>query len=1101
MKDHWRPMCKSTKESKPKKPDKQKQKPKKVHALAEDCDEDNLYFEALHIGSTTSDSQTEIVTMLKVQSRQKIKRIRCKLDTGAQGNAMPLEIYKLLHPKSRCDEFGVPIDLPKPSTRITAYGGNEVVTYGTCKLKLHAKGEVVMETFHVVKASDPVIIGYPTCKSMNLVTVNCSLNLKHLPANDNATSGNSSNDQANNLILKDYGDCFDGIGCFQGSYHITLDPEVPPVVHPPRRIPEALREPLKKELRKLVDEGIIAKVDIPTDWVNSIVCATKPRGGIRLCLDPRDLNRAIKRPHHVTPTLDDILPKLNGAKYFTILDARSGYWNIKLDEESSYATTFNTPIGRFRFLRLPFGLVCAQDVFQKKVDETFGELPGVTGIADDIVIVGYKEDGSDHDANLKRVLDTARSAGIRFNPEKMVVKCTAIPFFGNILTANGLKPDPAKIAAIEAMEQPEDLKQLQTFLGMANYLCRFTPNLSAIAAPLRDLCKKSSEFIWGPEHSKAFMELKRVIASPTVLRYYNSKEPLTIQVDASIRGLGAALLQPDGPVAFASKALTETEQRYSNIERELLGIVFGLERFHYYAYGRKVTGETDHKPLVSIHSKALANAPPRLARMLLRIQKYDLDIKYVPGKEIGLADALSRVKPCPGQTIKGLDISIHELHMHLNCSATRIEDIKRKTLSDSVLMALKEYIFSGWPEKRSLCPSHLHPYWNYRDELHCVDGLILKCDRIVVPKVLQEEALKQLHYAHQGSEKCKLRAKGSVFWAGINSDIEDMIAKCSTCQKHRNSNCKETLIPHDIPPHAWHTLGSDLFTWNKHCYLLLVDYYSKFPIIRKLTSITSAAIILQMKGIFDEHGIPEKLVTDGGTQYSSKEFKSFSECYGFTHEMSSPHYARSNGMSERCVQTVKNILQKSLETGSDPHLAMICYRATPLDHNIPSPSQLLNGRQYKTNLPSYSRQSDGDVNSELQKRQEKQTIMHDKHAKYRKDFTVGEAVRIQHPDTKTWEPANIIEKSHTPRSYTVKTGLGSVYRRNSFHINKTKESFKNNDMAINRGTQEDPTAADDVPPVTPPVKVSTPVKSSPLKSVQPTRRSERTIKKPDILDL
>jgi hypothetical protein len=367
--NHWRPMCKSKKEpSKPKKEDKHKKsrpKSKKVHVLAEDSDEENLYFEALHIGSINS-AESEIVTLLKVQSKQKVRRLRCKLATGAQGNAMPLEIYKLLHPNSRCDEFGVPIDLPKPSTRITAYGGHEVITYGTCKLKLYAKGQSSTETFHIVKACDPVIIGYPTCKAMNLVTVHCSLNMKHLPASDNAISGDNSNDQAKELILKDYGDCFDGIGCFQGSYHISLDPEVPPVVHPPRRIPEALREPLKKELSKLVDEGIIAKVDVPTDWVNSIVCATKPRGGLRLCLDPRDLNHAIKRPHHVTPTLDDILPKLNGAKYFTILDARSGYWNIKLDEESSYVTTFNTPVGRFRFLRLPFGLVCAQDVFQKR---------------------------------------------------------------------------------------------------------------------------------------------------------------------------------------------------------------------------------------------------------------------------------------------------------------------------------------------------------------------------------------------------------------------------------------------------------------------------------------------------------------------------------------------------------------------------------------------------------------------------------------------------------------------------------------------------------------------------------------------------------------
>jgi hypothetical protein len=270
----------------------------------------------------------------------------------------------------------------------------------------------------------------------------------------------------------------------------------------------ALQEPLRVELDQLVQQGIIAKVDRPTDWVNSIVCATKANGTIRLCLDPKDLNKAIKRPHHYTPTLDDILPKLTGARYLSIVDARSGYWNIKLDEDSSYVTTFNTPFGRFRFLRLPFGVVCAQDIFQKKVDETFGDLPGVTGIADDIVIVGYKEDGSDHDANLCAVLERARSTGLRFNPNKLIVKRRQIPFFGHLIGANGLEPDPAKVEAIHNMTPPNNLKELQTFLGLANYLNRFTPHLSSISAPLRDLCKQEAVFLWGPEHQKAFESLK-----------------------------------------------------------------------------------------------------------------------------------------------------------------------------------------------------------------------------------------------------------------------------------------------------------------------------------------------------------------------------------------------------------------------------------------------------------------------------------------------------------------------------------------------------------------------------------------------------------------
>ena len=160
-----------------------------------------------------------------------------------------------------------------------------------------------------------------------------------------------------------------------------------------------------------------------------MVCVTKLSGKLRLCLDPKDLSQAIKRP---PPTLDDVLSKLGGAKYFTILDARSGNWNVRLDDESSLLTTFNTPFGRYKWNRLAFGLVCAQDVFQKKVDETFGDIPGITGIVDDIIIAGFKDDGSDHDENLRAVLECARERNVRFNEDKMVVRCTKIPFFGHL---------------------------------------------------------------------------------------------------------------------------------------------------------------------------------------------------------------------------------------------------------------------------------------------------------------------------------------------------------------------------------------------------------------------------------------------------------------------------------------------------------------------------------------------------------------------------------------------------------------------------------------------------------------------------------------------
>ena len=270
-----------------------------------------------------------------------------------------------------------------------------------------------------------------------------------------------------------------------------------------------------------------------------------------------------------------------------------------------------------------------------------------------------------------------------------------------------------------------------------------------------------------------------MITTPTSLQYFDSTQPVTIQVDASQRSIGAVLLQANGPVKFASKLLSEAESRYSNIEREMLAVLFCLEKFHYYAYGRLVVVESDHKPLEAIFKQHLSSAPPCLARMLLRIQKYDVQIKYLPGKDIPVADALSRISPCPGEAVKGLDISVHEVHVHLNASPTRVCLIQEETAKDSTLSNLREVIMHGWPDRRSDCPAALLAYWDYRDELTVADGMILKGTHIIIPESLQPAVLNQLHYAHQGAEKCKLIAKGSVFWANINRDVDELVKTCS----------------------------------------------------------------------------------------------------------------------------------------------------------------------------------------------------------------------------------------------------------------------------------------------------------------------------------
>ncbi|CAB4006325.1 Retrovirus-related Pol poly from transposon, partial [Paramuricea clavata] len=271
-----------------------------------------------------------------------------------------------------------------------------------------------------------------------------------------------------------------------------------------------------------------------------------------------------------------------------------------------------------------------------------------------------------------------------------------------------------------------------------------------------------------------------------------------------------------------------------------------------------------------------------------------------------------------------------------------------------------------------------------------------------------------------------------------------MVKSCSPCQHHQNLNTKEPLVSHDVPPRPWHTLGSDIFHWNNADYLLVTDYYSKFPVIRKLPNLQSSTVVANLKAIFEEHGIPSKMISDNDTQYTSSTFQEFSRTYGFTHVTSSPMYPQSNGLSERAVQTVKRLLQKCKESNLDPHLAMLCLRSTPLSHDLPSPAELLNSRIYQTNLPAVSSPScsaSGDVNVKLQHRQDQKKILYGKPSKSLPTLPVRSHVRFFDPGSNVWQPGTIQGVASTPRSYVVETERGSFLRRNRKHLHPTGESF------------------------------------------------------------
>ena len=300
-------------------------------------------------------------------------------------------------------------------------------------------------------------------------------------------------------------------------------------------------------------------------------------------------------------------------------------------------TTFNsnTRLGKYKFERLPFEVETSQNTFQRKVDETYYACRGTVGIAYDILVYGPE---SNFDLHLHKAMEATRQAGIKLNYDKCIIKTKSCNFFGNVYTPAGVKPDPKKVKAIKKMEAPINKQQSQCFLGMVTYLGQFVQNVSDMTYNMRKLLKKNALFQWTETHEADFQRLKEVFTTQECLAYFDQKKDILLQVDASIQGLGVALMKP---VAYASKSLTDAEKRYSNIECELLSVVIGCIRFHHYLYARKFECYSDHKPLEDIHLKHLSDTPARLQRWLLKLQPYNLTIKYIPGKNVTVEDALS----------------------------------------------------------------------------------------------------------------------------------------------------------------------------------------------------------------------------------------------------------------------------------------------------------------------------------------------------------------------------------------------------------------------------------------------------------------------------
>ena len=829
-------------------------------------------------------------------------------DSGASINILDENEYHRLPNRPKLEPSSVKI-----------YGYQSTVPLrilGKFSTTFESKTKKLNDRLYVVEGSGGSLLSWKTSQQLNLLQ--SVQQVKNVPSKPEA--------KAPADLVEEYDDLFHGLGKLK-NYQIKLhiDEDIPPVAQPHRRVPFHVRKQLEEQLRRDEELGVIERIDGPTPWVSPIVVAPKPKspGKVRVCVDMRQANKAIKRERHVTPTVKEMIGDLNGARVFSKLDLNQGYNQLELAPESRYITTFSSHMGLMRYKRLNFGISSAAEIFQNVIRETLDGIEGAINISDDILVFGKTHE--EHNQNLEAVFRRLREKGLTLNKSKCEYSKDKLEFFGYVFSKDGISPDPKKVEDVVNLQTPSTASEVRSLLGMTNYCSRFIPDYATKTEPLRRLTHKDQPWCWTAEHDNAVSQLKEALVSAPVTAYFDPEKETEISVDASPVGLAAILSQVDPKneerhvITYASRSLTATEQRYSQTEREALAIVWACEHLYLYIYGKPVTIYTDHKPLVSIYGNPTSKPPARIERWALRLQPYQITVKYRKG-EANPADYLSRhPKKFTAETSQQQKVA-EEYISYLTTTSTpkalKTQDIEAATQSDETLRAVAEAIEKGnWhyvAKRPCVDTAEFHLLEKVKDELtvSASGNLILRGTRIVIPKSLQDHVVNLAHEGHQGLVKTKSLLREKVWFPNIDKLVESKVKSCDACLVTTPECKREPLLMSPLPVAPWKEVSVDFAEIpNKEYLLLITDDYSRYPVVEIVKSTSAATVIPKLDKVFSEFGVPDVVKSDNGPPFNSKDFASFADDLGFKHRKVTPKWPRANGEVERFVRTVKKVIK------------------------------------------------------------------------------------------------------------------------------------------------------------------------------------------------
>ncbi|KAM2421501.1 hypothetical protein ACFXTH_027823 [Malus domestica] len=694
-----------------------------------------------------------------------------------------------------------------------------------------------------------------------------------------------------------------------------------------------MMEVVKKEIIKLLDCGVIYPIS-DSRWVSPVQVVPKKSGvtvvknaedellptriqtGWRVCIDYRKLNNTTRKDHFPLPFIDQMLERLAGHSFYCFLDGYSGYNQIVIAPDDQEKTTFTCPFGTFAYRRMPFGLCNAPATFQRCMVSIFSDFIEkiIEVFMDDFSVFGDSFDGCLE--NLTLILKRCVETNLVLNWEKCHFMVKQGIVLGHIVSERGIEVDKSKIDLVRYLPSPTSVREVRSFLGHAGFYRRFIKDFSKISTPLCRLLQKDVTFDFNEECEKAFKHLKEMLTSAPIIRPPDWSIPFELMCDASDYALGAVLGQRKDKqphvIYYASRTLNDAQLNYSTTEKELLAVVFALDKFRSYLLGTKVIIYTDHAALKYLLTKK--EAKPRLIRWMLLLQEFDIEIRDKKGSENVVADHLSRLvheeevvpipETFPDEQLMSIEVSMPWYADLVNYLASKVIPSEfNKNQRDKLKYDARNYV---WDD----------PYlWKY-----CSDQIIRRC-------VHASEIQSILNFCHTyacgghfGTQRTARKVlECGFYWPTIFKDARTFCIACDRCQRTGNIGPKDQMPQSPIfNVEIFDVWGIDFMgpfpSSHGFVYILLaVDYVSKWVEARATRTNDSKVVADFVKtNIFARFGMPRVLISDGGSHFCNRTIEALLKKYGVTHKVATPYHPQTSGQAEVSNREIKQILEKTV---------------------------------------------------------------------------------------------------------------------------------------------------------------------------------------------